>query len=74
MRGVLFSSLFLLGGKHLSAAEAGSGVCPSEYGKILYECNPAQEKQLFIIGMGHRDALTGANGRRTAKIQAEVYK
>ncbi|MBP1716234.1 MAG: hypothetical protein H6Q42_4437, partial [Deltaproteobacteria bacterium] len=70
MRAVLFSSLFLLGGKYLSAAEAGSGACPPEYGKILYECNPAQEKQLFIIGMGHRDALTGSNGRRTAKIQA----
>ncbi len=74
MRGVFFFSLFLLGGKYLSAAEAGSGACPPEYGKILYECSPAQEKQLFIIGMGHRDALTGANGRRTAKIQAEVYK
>ncbi len=74
MRGVLFSSLLLLGGKYLSAAEAGSGACPPEYGKILYECNPTQEKQLFIIGMGHRDALTGSNGRRTAKIQAEVYK
>jgi hypothetical protein len=74
LKGILFSSLFLLGGKHLSTAEAGSGACPPEYGKILYEGNPAQEKQLFIIGMGHRDALTGANGRRTAKIQAEVYK
>lgn len=74
MRGVLFSFLFLLGGKYLCAAEAGSSACPPEYGKILYECNPTQEKQLFIIGMGHRDALTGANGRRTAKIQAEVYK
>jgi len=58
----------------LSAAEAGSGACPPAYGKVLYECNPTQEKQLFIIGMGHRDALTGANGLRTAKIQAEVYK
>jgi len=64
--------LFLAGG--LSAAEAGSNACPAEYGKVLYECNPGREKQLFIIGMGHRDALTGANGPRTVKIQAEVYK
>ncbi|MBP1717038.1 MAG: hypothetical protein H6Q43_476 [Deltaproteobacteria bacterium] len=73
-KGVLFFSLLLFFRGVLSAAEAGSGACPSEYGKMLYECNPTHEKQLFIIGMGHRDALTGANGHRTAKIQAEVYK
>ena len=72
--GILLLSFFLLLGGFLSAAEAGSGACPPAYGKVLFECNPTQEKQLFIIGMGHRDALTGSNGRRTAKIQAEVYK
>ena len=74
MRGGIFLLLLIFLGGSFSPAEAGSAACPPEYGKILYECNPAQEKQLFIIGMGHRDALTGANGRRTAKIQAEVYK
>ncbi len=73
-RGVFFFFLLFLLGGIFSAAEAGSGACPKEYGKILYECNPTHEKQLFIIGMGHRDALSGANGPRTAKIQAEVYK
>jgi hypothetical protein len=70
----LFFSLLLLLGGFLSVTKAISGACPPEYGKILYECNPTHEKQLFIIGMGHRDALTGANGRLTAKIQAELYK
>ena len=74
MRGGIFLLLLIFLGGSFSPAEAGSAACPPEYGKILYECNPTQEKQLFIIGMGHRDALTGANGRRTAKIQAEVYK
>jgi hypothetical protein len=60
--------------EYLSAAIAGSVACPPEYGKILYECNPTNQKQLFIIGMGHRDALTRSNGSQTAKIQAEVYK
>ena len=73
-KGILFFSLLLLLGGFLSAAEAGSGACPPEFGKILHECNPTSQKQLFIIGMGHREALTGANGHRTAKIQAEVYK
>jgi len=66
--------LVFFSGGFFCAAEAGSGACPAEYGKILYECNPVQEKQLFIIGMGHRDALTGSNGRWPARIQAEVYK
>ena len=50
------------------------GCLPARIREILYECNPTNQHQLFIIGMGHRDALTGANGRQTARIQAEVYK
>jgi hypothetical protein len=73
-KGILLCILCVFPGAFLSLAEAGSNVCPAEYGKTLYECNPTQEKQLFIIGMGHRDALTGANAPRTARIQAEVYK
>ena len=73
-KGFFFFALFFLPWAFLSAAWAGSGSCPAAYGETLYECNPAREKQLFIIGMGHRDALTGANGPRTARIQAEVYK
>jgi hypothetical protein len=57
-----------------SVVRANSDFCPAEFGKIIYECNPKGASQLFIIGMSHRDALTGSNGSHTAKVQAEVYK
>jgi hypothetical protein len=74
VKGIFFLAFFLLPWSFLPFARAASNACPAEYGETLYECNPAREKQVFIIGMGHRDALTGANGPRTARVQAEVYK
>jgi hypothetical protein len=47
---------------------------PSQYGKVWYRCNPESPTQLYIIGISHRDALTRANGKRTPRVQAEVYK
>jgi hypothetical protein len=74
LKTVLFFALFLHGGEYLPGSKKLSAACPPEYGKILFPDHSRQGKHLFTIGMGHRDALTGANGRRTAKIQAEVYK
>jgi len=55
---------------------AGSGLSgiPSEYGEVIYRYNEKSPSQIFIIGMGHRDALTGLGAANTARVQAEVYK
>jgi hypothetical protein len=57
-----------------SAGRANPDSFPGEYGEAIYRCNPTGSSRLFIIGMSHRDSLTGSNGSHTAKIQAEVYK
>ena len=54
--------------------ETASLACPPEYGEILFESNSKNQNHLFIIAMGHRDALTRSNGSHTARVQAEVYK
>ena len=65
-------------------AEAGSSssgqilALPSSnslpYGQVIFRYNEKSPKQLFIIGMGHRDTLTRGNAGQTARVQAEVYK
>ena len=63
-------------------AEAGSSsgqiLAPSSnslpYGQVIFRYNEKSPKQLFIIGMGHRDTLTRGNAGQTARVQAEVYK
>jgi hypothetical protein len=47
---------------------------PRGYGEVVYRYNEKSPNQLYIIGIGHRDALTRSNGDRTPRIQAEVYK
>ncbi len=65
-------------------AEAGSSssgqiLAPSfsnslQYGQVIFRYNEKSPKQLFIIGMAHRDTLTRGNAGQTARVQAEVYK
>jgi hypothetical protein len=70
---VLFAcSIFL--NLPVSLAEAGSSIIPAEFGEVIYRCNQESPNQLFIIGLAHRDSLTGLNGPNIARIQAEVYK
>jgi hypothetical protein len=57
-----------------SLAETGPSIIPAEFGEVIYRCNPRSPNQLFIIGMAHRDSLTGLSGPNTARVQAEVYK
>jgi hypothetical protein len=67
---VLFFTLFTL-----TPAQAETSLTlPSQYGEIVHQWNRESPNQLFIIGIGHRDTLTRANGNNTSKIQAEVYK
>lgn len=47
---------------------------PAQFGEIVYRFNEKSPNQIFIIGIGHRDALTCLNGDNTAKVQAEIYK
>lgn len=47
---------------------------PAQYGEIIYRFNEKNPNQIFIIGIGHRDALTCLNGDSTSRVQAEIYK
>jgi hypothetical protein len=47
---------------------------PTEYGEVIYQSNEKSPKQVFIIGISHRDAITCLNGDNTSRVQAEVYK
>ncbi len=47
---------------------------PQEYGEIIYRHNEKSPKQIYIIGISHRDTLTRTNGQNTAQVQAEIYK
>jgi hypothetical protein len=47
---------------------------PDQYGEIIYRFNEKNPNQVFIIGIGHRDALTCLNGDNTSRVQAEIYK
>lgn len=47
---------------------------PNDYGEVICRYNEKSPNQLYIIGISHRDTLTGSNGRHTPRIQAEVYK
>jgi hypothetical protein len=46
----------------------------SRYGEVIYQYNEKSPRQLFVVGMSHRDSLTGRNGSQTSRVQAEVYK
>ncbi len=69
---VLLLSFFV----NISLAAAGPqvGPIPAEYGDLICRFNQKSPNQLFIIGISHRDALTGLNGSRIPRVQAEVYK
>jgi hypothetical protein len=47
---------------------------PPEYGDLICHFNEKGPSQLFIIGISHRDALTGLNGSKIPRVQAEIYK
>lgn len=47
---------------------------PGKYGEVIYQSNEKSPNQLFIIGLSHRDTLTLLNGKKTSKVQAEVYQ
>ncbi len=75
---LLFVVVFLSPFFALTEAFNGSGPglkdFPQEYGDIIYQYNEKSPKQIYIIGISHRDTLTRTNGKNTAQVQAEIYK
>jgi len=55
-------------------AEMNLAAIPAEYGEVIYRYKEKSPNQLFIIGMSHRDFISGLNGQNTCRVQAEVYK
>jgi hypothetical protein len=53
---------------------AGTGYLPEDFGVVIYQSNPDNPRQIYIIGVEHRDTLTRTNGTNTSKVQMEVYK
>ena len=53
----------------------GGAVCslPAEFGEVVYTCNEASPKQLYIVGIRHADTLTGGPPG-TRGVEAEVYE
>jgi hypothetical protein len=53
---------------------AGFFDMPSEYGEAIFRINPYSPKQLYIIGISHRDPNSGANNSTTVQAQMEVFR
>jgi len=69
--GIIASSI-LASGASFSWAKSISNL-PPPYGEVIYRYNEKSPLRLFVIGIGHRDAVTRKNGSTTSKVQAEVY-
>ena len=54
--------------------DQSSPTLPAHYGEVIFRYNEKSPKQVFIIGMSHRDTLTRGNASQTSRVQAEVYK
>ncbi len=52
----------------------GDSDIPGEYGCVVYRYNERSRNQIYIIGLSHRDALTGASGDTTLRAQIETYR
>lgn len=72
--GTVFLSCLIFLNLSLAPAETGPSIVPAEFGEVIYQCDPKSPNQLFIIGMAHRDSLTGSGSLNIARVQAEVYK
>jgi hypothetical protein len=70
----VFIPCFIFLNFSLSPAETGLSTIPAEFGEVIYRCNQKSPNQLFIIGMAHRDSLTGLSVPKVSRAQAQVYK
>jgi hypothetical protein len=58
----------------INQALSDNPALPPERGEVVFSCNEKSPNRIYIIGMGHRDTLTRANGSNTVKSQIEVYR
>jgi hypothetical protein len=47
---------------------------PLEYGEVIYRINAKSPKQLYIIGISHRDPDSGTNNGTTVQTQMEIFR
>jgi len=47
---------------------------PLEYGEVIYRINAQSPKQLYIIGISHKDPDSGANNSTTVQTQMEIFR
>lgn len=47
---------------------------PVEYGEVIYRINAQSPKQLYIVGISHRDPGSGANNSTTVQTQMEIFR
>lgn len=45
-----------------------------EHGEVVFQCNEKSPRQLYIIGISHRDSFTRENGPDTVMSQVEAYR
>jgi hypothetical protein len=53
---------------------AEPAVLLAEYGEVIYQVNEDSPKQLYIIGISHRNPATGQNNSDTIRTQAEIFR
>ena len=47
---------------------------PSEYGEVIYRIHPQSPKQLYVIGINHKDPNSGENNDTTIQTQIEIFR
>jgi hypothetical protein len=47
---------------------------PFEYGEVIYRIHGSSPKQLYIIGISHRDSQNGMNGSTTIQTQTDIFR
>ncbi len=47
---------------------------PQQYGEVIYRINSQSPKQLYIIGINHKDPDSGANNSTTVQTQMEIFR
>lgn len=71
---VLSTSGGIVASTEHSYDSAGYLDMPAEYGDTIFRINPHSPKQLYIIGISHRDPNSGANNSTTVRTQMEIFR
>ncbi|MFO7607555.1 MAG: hypothetical protein R6W72_14795 [Desulfurivibrionaceae bacterium] len=61
----------------VAAQSIGNNPVPdllAEYGQVIYRVNEDSPKQLYIIGISHRNPASGRNNSDTVRTQAEIFR